>query len=48
MNKKYPCNLWKHLKLLLTLQNMMEDENIVLKQGWLDEIKWIVCLLKII
>jgi len=48
MNLKYPCNLWKPLKILLRLQNMMEDENVVIKQAWHDEIKWIVCLFKIV
>jgi hypothetical protein len=33
MNLKYPCNLWKPIELLLTVQNMMEDENIVIKQA---------------
>jgi hypothetical protein len=31
MNLKYPCNLWKPLKLLLTLQNTIEDENATIK-----------------
>jgi len=32
MNLKYPCNLWKLLKLLLTLQNRILDENVAIKQ----------------
>jgi hypothetical protein len=26
----------------LTLQNKIKDENVAIKQGWLDEIKWLV------
>jgi hypothetical protein len=33
MNSKYTYNLWKPIELLLILQNMMEDENIVIKQA---------------
>jgi len=31
MNLKYPCILWKPLKLLLALQNRIEDENATIK-----------------
>jgi len=40
MNLKYPCNLWKLLKLLLTIKNRILDEN---DENKLDEIKWFVC-----
>jgi hypothetical protein len=30
---KYPCNLWKPLEKLLTLQNKIEDENVAIKQA---------------
>jgi len=43
MNLKYPCNLCKLLKLLLTLHKKLKDENITMKQAWHDEIKWFVC-----
>ncbi len=33
MNMKYPCNLWKPLEPLLTLQNRIEDENVTIKQA---------------
>jgi hypothetical protein len=39
MDLKYPCNLWKPLKLLLTLRNMIENENFAIKQTEFDEIK---------
>ncbi len=42
MIQKYPCNLGKPFKILLTLQNKIKDENVAIKQGWLDEIKWLV------
>jgi len=35
MNLKYPCNLWKLLKLLLTLQNRILDENVAIKQDFM-------------
>jgi hypothetical protein len=35
-------------KLLLTLQKGIQDENVDIKQTWLDEIKWFVCLIKLI
>jgi hypothetical protein len=47
MNIKYPCHLWKPLKLLLILLNMIKDESVVIKQEWFDDIKWFVCLLKL-
>jgi len=40
--QKYPYNLWEPFKILLTLQKKMEDGNLAIKQGWLDEIKWLV------
>jgi hypothetical protein len=36
------------LKMLLTLQKTIEYENGTIKQTWLDEIKWFVCLFKLI
>jgi hypothetical protein len=48
MNLKHPCNLWKPLKMLLILQKSIKDENVAIKQACLDEIKWFVCLLKLI
>jgi len=35
-------------KLLLTLQKRIQDENVDIKQTWFDEIKWFVCLIKLI
>ncbi len=32
----------------MTLLNRIEDENFVIKHGWFDHIKWLVCLLKLI
>jgi len=34
MNLKYPCNLWKLLKLLLTIKNRILDENDENKTWW--------------
>jgi hypothetical protein len=33
MIQKYPCNLGKLFKILLTLQNKIKDENVAIKQG---------------
>jgi hypothetical protein len=33
MNLNYPCNFFKLLKLLLTLQNKIKDENDTIKQA---------------
>jgi hypothetical protein len=41
MNLKYPCNLWKPLKLFLTLKNWIEDEDVTIKQAQFDENKWL-------
>jgi hypothetical protein len=35
MNLKYPCNLWKFLKLLLTLQKEIKNKNVTIKQNML-------------
>jgi hypothetical protein len=36
------------VKLLLTLQKRIEDANVAIKHAQLDEIKWFVCLFKLI
>ncbi len=39
MNFKYSFNLWKPLKMLLTLQKRIKDEYATIKQTQLNEIK---------
>jgi hypothetical protein len=36
MNLKYPCNLWKPLGLIWTLQNRIEYENVAIKETSFD------------
>ncbi len=42
MNFKYSFNLWKPLKMLLTLQKRIKDEYATIKQTQLNEIKKIM------
>jgi hypothetical protein len=36
------------VKLLLTLQKRIKDANVAIKQTQLDDIKWFLCILKLI